>query len=428
MTPILYSFLSVFAGAVIIAIFTRRLPGLERRTIMRVLLVGLVLRISAATVFAVVPDTRRFHDDAHGYETAAMYVARDWKGEGPEYRHRPINYGYTYFSGALCFIFGQVRIVPSLVNCILGVLAAFYIFLIARRFFHFDVAAMACKLAAFFPSMILWSAVAAKDAVMHLLILMVVYHVIVLRSRFTLWNALVVSLSLVMVFTVRFYLMYILCFAILASFLLTGGALSAVSVGRQLALVTLFGIAVVAFGMDSEARSGIDHISYERAVKARHALSDTASSGIEEDSEASKPRAIMLIPLGLLYLLFSPFPWQYTSFRAAMTLPEMLVWWYMTPFWIMGVYHVVKERYREFSMIVIYSVSLLLAYSVFHGNLGVMFRQRTQVFVFLFIFLAYGYHRKKAVRQGKDPSFLVSGVGADSSRVLNPKLTPQENP
>ena len=40
---------------------------------------------------------------------------------------------------------------------------------------------------------------------------------------------------------------------------------------------------------------------------------------------------VAILVIGLSVLLFGPFPWQITSFRALLTLPEMLLWWSMFP-------------------------------------------------------------------------------------------------
>ncbi|HLA12397.1 MAG TPA: hypothetical protein VJ023_17555, partial [Pyrinomonadaceae bacterium] len=46
---------------------------------------------------------------------------------------------------------------------------------------------------------------------------------------------------------------------------------------------------------------------------------------------------------------------------------------------------------RMISPILIFTVMLSLAYSVFQGNVGTAYRQRAQLLVFYFIFVAVGY-------------------------------------
>ncbi len=101
--------------------------------------------------------------------------------------------------------------------------------------------------------------------------------------------------------------------------------------------------------------------------------------------------AIKTIPLGLVYLLFAPFPWQLTSLRQSITLPEMLIWWASFPLLILGLWFSLKYRLRQISPVLIFTVMLTLAYSIFQGNVGNAYRQRSQLLVFYFIFVAVGY-------------------------------------
>jgi hypothetical protein len=93
----------------------------------------------------------------------------------------------------------------------------------------------------------------------------------------------------------------------------------------------------------------------------------------------------------MLYLLFAPFPWQLTSLRQSITLPEMILWWGSFPLLILGLWYSIKYRLRQISPILIFTVMLSLAYSIFQGNVGNAYRQRSQLLVFYFIFVAVGF-------------------------------------
>jgi hypothetical protein len=51
------------------------------------------------------------------------------------------------------------------------------------------------------------------------------------------------------------------------------------------------------------------------------------------------------------------------------------------------------------SPILIFTVMLTLAYSVFQGNVGTAYRQRAQLLVFYFIFVAVGFVLVKEKRE-----------------------------
>jgi putative Ca2+/H+ antiporter (TMEM165/GDT1 family) len=99
--------------------------------------------------------------------------------------------------------------------------------------------------------------------------------------------------------------------------------------------------------------------------------------------------------------MFAPFPWQTSNLRQAIPIPEVLLWWAMLPFLIMGLWYTIKHRLRNAFPILIFSLLLTIAYSLFQGNVGTAYRQRTQIQVFLFIFIAVGYQLYKERRENQ---------------------------
>jgi len=116
-----------------------------------------------------------------------------------------------------------------------------------------------------------------------------------------------------------------------------------------------------------------------------------AGSGFGQDVDVSTTEgAITAIPIGLVYLLFAPFPWDMATLRQSITLPEMLVWWAAFPMLVLGLWFGIRHRLRQVAPIVIFTTMLTIAYSVFQGNVGTAYRQRSQLLVFYFIFVAVG--------------------------------------
>jgi Ca2+/Na+ antiporter len=103
----------------------------------------------------------------------------------------------------------------------------------------------------------------------------------------------------------------------------------------------------------------------------------------------------------MVYLLFAPFPWQLASLRQSITLPEMVVWWCSFPLLVAGLWFTLKHRMRQSLPILIFMLMLTLAYSVFQGNVGTAYRQRSQLLVFYFIFVAVGYVLMKERREDR---------------------------
>jgi hypothetical protein len=119
--------------------------------------------------------------------------------------------------------------------------------------------------------------------------------------------------------------------------------------------------------------------------------------------------------MGLLYLLFAPFPWQLGSLRQSITIPEMIIWWASFPMLVLGLWFSIRYRLRQISPILIFTTMLSLAYSVFQGNVGTAYRQRAQLLVFYFIFVAVGY---VLMQERREESKREAAVESEAPAVL----------
>jgi hypothetical protein len=141
-------------------------------------------------------------------------------------------------------------------------------------------------------------------------------------------------------------------------------------------------------------------------------LATSAKSGFGRDVDVSTTSgALSTIPLGLVYLLFAPFPWQLGSLRQSLTFPEMVIWWAAFPLLVLGAWFSLKHRLRQMSSIFIFTSMLTLAYSVFQGNVGTAYRQRAQLLVFFFIFVAVGLVLVKEKREERRRARVASPPG-----------------
>ena len=68
---------------------------------------------------------------------------------------------------------------------------------------------------------------------------------------------------------------------------------------------------------------------------------------------------------------------------------------------ISGIIFSIKHRLRTTFPVLFFAMTLTLAYSIFQGNVGTAYRQRTQIQVFLFMFIAVGWELWKEKREDK---------------------------
>ncbi|MEJ7618333.1 MAG: hypothetical protein WKF30_15520 [Pyrinomonadaceae bacterium] len=255
------------------------------------------------------------------------------------------------------------------------------------------VARISALFVAFFPSLILWSSQGLKDAPVVFLLALSILATLKLTEKFSLKFLIVLIVALSCVLTLRFYLFYMLVAAIGGSFVIGTSRLAGQSAVRQLVIMVAAGLAMTYLGVLRSASSNFDtYGSLEAVQRSRFDLAISAKSGFGQDVDVSTTSgALRVIPTGMVYLLFAPFPWQVGSLRQNITLPEMVVWWASFPFLVLGIYFTVRYRLRQALSILIFTGMLTLGYSVFQGNIGTAYRQRAQLLVFYFIFVAVGY-------------------------------------
>jgi hypothetical protein len=404
--------LFVLFGTIAIYLCVRSVAPDERAWLARWMTVALVLRLAMATLFALDESLRLFHEDASGYEWMGMAMARAWHGDGPPLA--PLapgtpNYGYKYISAGIYYVFGQFQPLLSYLNCLVGTVTVYLIYRLARMFFHPLIARYAALLSVLVPSMILWSSVAMKDAIMSFLILVTLLACVSLKRRLSVGNVVLVAGAIIAMQPIRFYMVYFLGFSVVLSLFLERGVRSLTGIYKQLLLLGVFVGLLAMVGTASGFSEGAASLSFEKASHFRYAMATTAASGFDATADVSTPgRALLFLPIGLSELLLGPFPWQFGSLRALFAAPETIYWWLLFPSLIRGMIWAVRKRFADTSPLVLFAVTMTCAYSLVHGNVGSGFRQRAQIFVILFIFASFGRLKRRAERLGIDPDLLLS--------------------
>jgi len=199
----------------------------------------------------------------------------------------------------------------------------------------------------------------------------------------------------------RFYIFYMLVVAIGSTLVVGTRTFSAQSLVRQLSIIMVLGLAFVYLAMAHTSSAQLENFAnLETIQKSREVQSRLAQTGYAEDVDVSTASgALSALPKGLSYLLFAPFPWQMLSVRQMITLPEMIIWWTSFPLLVLGLWFALKYKLRQVLPIIIFTSMLTFAYAVAQGNVGTAYRQRSQLLIFYFIFVAAGLVLFREVRE-----------------------------
>jgi hypothetical protein len=421
------------AMASIAGLFSYR-QGADGPFLLKIFMAALLVRvILGATIFAF-NGQNFFGGDAITYDQVGFTQLLAWSGD--RYQQSLVGlfvdeagasgWGMVYFVAAVYGLIGRNMLAVQFVNSVLGAATAIIIFLCAQHVFNNGrVARLAAFAVAFYPSLVLWSSQGLKDGPIVFFLALSILATLKLGQRITIKYLAVLLCSLVAVLSLRFYVFYMLSVAIGGSFVIGMRALTPTTFLRQLVIIVMLGLGFTYFGITRLANFQIGRFAtLESVQRSRLDAARSADSGFGRDVDVSTTAgALSVIPVGMLYLMFAPFPWQLVSLRQSLTLPEMIVWWASFPMLVLGLWFSIKYRLRMISPILIFTVMLSLAYAVFQGNVGNAYRQRAQLLVFYFIFVAVGYvlmlekreERNRAIATAKQ-SLAAASVAATLAR------------
>ena len=368
--------------------------------LLKLFLWALLLRMLLGTIIFAFHGQNFFGGDAITYDFFGYAQLMGWGGDkisqaqvnrfvGPG-----IGWGMVYMVGAIYGLIGRNMLAVQLVNSVIGAATAVVVFLCAQEVFNnLRVARVAGIAVAFFPSLVLWSSQGLKDGPVVFFLALAILATLKLGKKLSLKYMALLVFSLFSLLSFRFYVFYMIAMAIAGAFIIGMQPVSAKGFVRQFIVIVVVGLALTYLGVTRYANMQIGRFAnLERIQISRADASSSANSGFLADVDVSTTEgALSTIPLGLIYLLFAPFPWQLASLRQSITLPEMVIWWASFPLLILGLWFSIRYRLRQISPILIFTVMLSLAYSVFQGNVGTAYRQRAQLLVFYFIFVAVGY-------------------------------------
>ena len=397
----------------------------DEKFLLRLFISAIMVRIFLGSIIYYFHQQTFFGGDANTYDLFGDALMKVWNGD-QSYRYlvdlftrdgASSGWGMLYLVAAIYEIIGRNMLATQYVNSVLGAATAPVAYLMAMEIFpNKKVGRTAAILTAFYPSLILWQCQGMKDGPIIFLLTLCMLATLKLGNKFSAKYVTVLALGLFALMTLRFYVFYIMVFAVVCALIMGRRKLSAQAFLRQFIVMFVVGGVLAGLGVSQFASRQIDtYGSFRQLQVMRQDASRSAGSGFGEDIDVSTPEgALAAIPVGLMYLLLAPFPWQYSSLRSMITLPEMAVWWGSLPFLVLGLWFTIKHRLREVAPIVIFLTVLTISYSIVQGNVGNIYRQRAQLLIFYFLFVAVGF---ALFKEKKDQRSRKSKAEKEANRI-----------
>lgn len=373
----------------------------EKEFITTVFLTGLILRMGFGLMIHIFELRPFFGGDALAYDVRGWSLVEAWLGINTETTTLILHgspesgagWGMYYITAGIYMIFGRNILVAQSFCAVIGAATAPMIYFCSKQIFgNLKVARFAALSIAIFPSFVIWSGQLLKDGLIIFLLVAAMTMVLKLQEKFSYSAIAFLVFSMVGILSLRFYIFYMVFIAVVGSFII-GTSASNRSIGRRTVVLVIVGFALMYLGVGRTADVELRVFgNLERIQSSRSDLARAAGSGFNEELDVSTSEGAMTaVPTGFMYLMLAPFPWQAENLRQSITIPEVLAWWAMIPFGILGLVYTIRHRLRNAFPVLIFSMLLSVAYSVLQGNVGTAYRQRTQIQVFLFIMIAVGW-------------------------------------
>ena len=397
----------VVAWAVVRACFR----GAERGFLLTCMLAGFALRAVASLVLhpLLVTNQRRgdgrvdvyvgylFEDD-RAFDVVSWALARLWSGQLSQTAKSQdylIN-NYTVMMGWVYYLFGHDVVGPKLLNCLFGALTIVVTYALAKELGGERAGRFAALLALGFPSLVLWSMLNLKDALVVLLIALVMLGGLKFAHRPSLLWAIVTVVAFAGLENLRLYVFFGLGWLIPISFFVINRSpwRRRLKIGIPFALALL----TVVYVTNETQALGLRYLSAKRLealASSREFGAQNADTGIELEqvprSEDGYTIQIRTAPKVLPYVLWGPFPWQAKGRREMAVIPETLAWYGLQVLVIVAVVGWRRERWRELSLPLAFAAGLTCVFSMIEGNVGTIYRHRAMLLIPVFAVAGLGF-------------------------------------
>ncbi len=333
-------------------------------------------------------------------------------------------HGYLHVIAAFYTLFDFSPVAVKLVNCLLGALLGPVLFFLASSFFNSAIARWSALSAAFFPSLILWSASNLKDPLLFLLtaLLFLLFVKIRQKSAWTRRSFYMGAFALTlyahaMMRSAAYPMALIGC--LLVSLLFTTPRRK--SIRWIFLMLLLAGIFMNQPRIRSFLEQGfarhVGHIQTRGTVYRYLPEPFYTRATLEEWGRSGKLGLSTAIYLAraVLHYLAEPIPivTKINSFLLAAACPQMVLWYLLLLFAFLGMQVSARWNFQDTFFLLLTLGAWIFLGALTSGNVGTVFRMRDMVSPYLLMFACVGIwataHGLRELR--KDPIYLKENHG-----------------
>jgi hypothetical protein len=426
---------AILVAAAILGLAARAIEPAHRRSVLLLAAFALGLHVAVALVLhelAVGFGTGFITGDDASYFRLSSALASYWGGHPAVAGYGPPLWGgdayllgaFVYLEAGVFMIFGPDVRLALISNAGLAIVTALLSYAGAVRLFGHRAGLVTFIAVAFFPSLILWSALNLKDSLTIALAVFAIWAIIEYRSRPHLFLPLAAFVAAEGLITLRSYVAATIAIACLLALALVGvpvarrvasvataGALTAIillqslnavgsSIGQQLLVALERERAAMAVGArtgfiatatppttpssaptPSQPAASSSAGPTPPATQAATASAPTPPVAPADELAVAPGRTLAYLPTGMAYAIFAPVPFTSTRLQELLTAPEMLLWYVLV---VSGIFTIWRDRqrWRSLAPLVLSIAGLMAVLALAEGNVGTLFRHRGMVVPF----------------------------------------------
>ncbi|MFC1698995.1 ArnT family glycosyltransferase [Candidatus Omnitrophota bacterium] len=298
---------------------------------------------------------------------------------------------------AFYYLFGFSQFAAKLINSLFSVGAAVLIYYIAKDIFEQRVAKLAAILAAFFPTIVLWSVTHLKEPINSFFICLTIFsiHRLIFLKKKSYLLLLIISFANIFV---RYSLgIFTLCFALLS--LIIG--LSRNKYFRLAIVLLICSVMMTSLGREkvksaeTKLISEINGLIYAQrgVVSAGGAVYQIYPEDFEGLSSIKQLFSLDFMAAaakGVIFFLLTPFPWQISSKLQLLSYPQVILWYLLFAFALVGIIFSLRYYFKESCLILVFLFFSVLLSSLVSGNIGSAMRHRDITTPLILLFSAAG--------------------------------------
>jgi len=361
-------------------------------------------------------------EDAQFYEEMGHEVAQDWlSGKAVDFDALPEGVQTARLLvtaiAAFYFLMGGVRALPVLLVAYSAItaLVPVYVYWFTRALDAPDgVARRAGWLVTLSPAFVFWSGSLYKEGLTLLFLSVAAYHTLRLQSGWKGRSVSILALCVIALWGVRSYLAILLALAVVLSLLWgrmprTGQSRGVPVFVRQAAVMSVFAGVIVSVGLSVRTEQVLlesdEGVLVNLDVRRAGSAKEAKSGYLQEASVATPEEALQYFPVGLLYFLTVPFPWQLGAIRQNLIIPENVFWLGLYPLMVLGIRRALKSNRPGTVFLLLMTAGMCVVYALLAANVGTAYRMRSQVWLLWAPFAAWGWEvwreRRRPARRAR---------------------------